>query len=164
MLKSDEYLRYAQEKEDPEIKNPTVVQERGFKKGHCANPRGRPPGVKDWRQKLAEGLREHAPAIINKCVDMALDGDQRMIQLCIDKIIPNRRIELLDAPVLKKIDGTQGSVLAASEHINNALADNVISVDQAIKAQAVLEGHQRIINAINVEERVKKLEELFNQK
>lgn len=62
-----------------------------FKKGQSGNPSGRPKGTKDKRTELRELLRPHAPVLVEKAVEMALDGDTTALKICLDRIIPAMR-------------------------------------------------------------------------
>jgi len=62
-----------------------------FQKGQSGNPSGRPKGAKDKRTELRELLQPHAPALIEKAVEMALDGDTTALKMCLDRIIPAMR-------------------------------------------------------------------------
>ena len=62
-----------------------------FQKGQSGNPSGRPKGTKDKRTELRELLQPHAPALIEKAVEMALEGDTTALKMCLDRIIPAMR-------------------------------------------------------------------------
>ena len=59
-----------------------------FERGQSGNPTGRPPGTKDKRTALRELLEPHAPALIEKAVSLALEGDITAIKICLDRLIP----------------------------------------------------------------------------
>ena len=67
-----------------------------FEKGKSGNPKGKPKGAKDKRTELRALLEPHAPALIQKAVDMALAGDTVALKLCLDRIIPSMRSIDLD--------------------------------------------------------------------
>lgn len=62
-----------------------------FKKGQSGNPKGRPAGTKDKRRELRALLEPHAPALIEKAVQMALKGDTTALRLCLDRLLPPMR-------------------------------------------------------------------------
>ena len=69
-----------------------VVHKGQFPKGVSGNPAGRPKGSKNaitlLRQSLELQLREQAGpdmgSVLEKCIELALDGDTRMIKLLLD--------------------------------------------------------------------------------
>lgn len=70
-----------------------VIEHKGrFVKGVSGNPAGRPKGSKNaitlLRQSLELQLREQAGpdmgSVLDKCIELALDGDTRMIKLLLD--------------------------------------------------------------------------------
>lgn len=66
-----------------------------FQRGKSGNPAGRPKGSKDKRTELRALLEPHAPALVQKAVEQALDGDTAALKLCLDRLIPPvRSIEI----------------------------------------------------------------------
>jgi len=59
-----------------------------FEKGQSGNPNGRPKGVRDKRTAARELLEPHIPDLVQKAVDMALQGDTVALRICIDRCIP----------------------------------------------------------------------------
>ena len=59
-----------------------------FEKGKSGNPNGRPKGVRDKRTAARELLEPHIPDLVQKAVDMALQGDTAALRICIDRCIP----------------------------------------------------------------------------
>jgi len=63
--------------------NPAMV------KGKAMNPLGRPKGTRNRYTLLArEMMTEKGPDIVQKIVDMAMDGDVHCLKMCIDRILP----------------------------------------------------------------------------
>ena len=60
-----------------------------FKKGTSGNPAGRPKGIPDKRTEIRDLLKPHAPALVEKAVQLALQGEQTALKLCLDKVIPS---------------------------------------------------------------------------
>lgn len=58
-----------------------------FKSGESGNPSGRPVGVKDRRTALRQLLIPHATDLVQKAVDMALEGDTTALKMCLDRCI-----------------------------------------------------------------------------
>lgn len=63
-----------------------------FKPGQSGNPKGRPKGSKNKTKALAEGLiGNNASKIVRKVIEMALNGDQACLKMCMDRIVPAQR-------------------------------------------------------------------------
>lgn len=54
----------------------------------CNRPTGRKKGVPDRRTKLRDLLEPHAPALVERVLAAALDGDMVAMKLCLDRICP----------------------------------------------------------------------------
>ena len=60
-----------------------------FKPGTSGNPAGRRRGSKNKATELRKLLDPYAPMLVEKAVQMALEGNTTALKLCIDKLIPN---------------------------------------------------------------------------
>ena len=55
--------------------------------------RGRPRGSRNKTTLLAqEMLQSQAPAVVNKCLELALEGDAVALRLCLERVAPVRSI------------------------------------------------------------------------
>jgi hypothetical protein len=64
--------------------NPAFV--KGMK---SLNPKGRPKGsVNKYTLLSREMMTEQGPAIVQKVMDMAMDGNVHCLKMCIDRILP----------------------------------------------------------------------------
>ena len=73
-----------------------VKKRRGnpnFYKGMQAlNPEGRPKGSLNKYTKLSRELMStKGPEIVNKVIEMALEGDRHCLKMCMDRIIPTSK-------------------------------------------------------------------------
>jgi hypothetical protein len=60
-----------------------------WKKGVSANPAGRPKGcVRKYTALSRELMTERGPAIVQKVIEMAMEGDVHCLKMCIDRILP----------------------------------------------------------------------------
>ena len=125
-----------------------------FQAGESGNPNGRPKGTPDKRNELRKLLTPHAPALVEKAVQKALEGDTSALKLCLDRCIaplrsitgsvaiesggslPERGQKTLDAIYSGEIDALTGSALLG------ALADQA-----------------KLVEMTEFEERLRKLEE-----
>lgn len=59
-----------------------------FQPGHSGNPAGRPKGALNKQSKMATLLESRSEDIINKMIDLALEGDTVALRLCIERLLP----------------------------------------------------------------------------
>lgn len=56
--------------------------------GPSPNPKGRPPGIVDKRQKLQKAFADDAPAIARVVVAKALEGDMQAANIALARVAP----------------------------------------------------------------------------
>lgn len=57
-----------------------------------ANPKGRPKGSLNKYTELSRTLMsERGPEIVEKVIEMALEGDRTCLKMCMDRILPPKR-------------------------------------------------------------------------
>ena len=59
-----------------------------FKPGCSGNPHGRPRGALSKRTQLSKLLEPRAVELVEKMIELALDGDAQALRLCIERLIP----------------------------------------------------------------------------
>lgn len=127
-----------------------------FQKGKSGNPGGKKPGTKDKRTELRALLQPHAAELLQKAVDMALEGDQAALRMCLDRICPT--IKATAEPVETDIP-TTGTLAEQGQALFQAVAKGKISSDEASSLMSILAGQVRIIEATSLDDRIKTLEE-----
>lgn len=56
------------------------------------NPKGRPKGsVGKYTQLSRELMSERGPEIVNKVIELAMEGDTTCLKMCLDRILPPKR-------------------------------------------------------------------------
>jgi len=66
--------------------NPKLV------KGVCLNPKGRPKGsVNKFTVLSRELMSTKGPQIVEKVIEMALEGDRICLKMCMDRILPTTK-------------------------------------------------------------------------
>lgn len=122
-----------------------------FKKGKSGNPSGRPPGIEDRRTRFRRMVETRAPELIDKAVEKALDSDQQMVRLLLERLLPARpRDEVLPLQLAGDPSTMARHVLSNLESITPSEAAALL---QGIAASA------RVIEADELERRIAKLEE-----
>ena len=88
-----------------------------YKKGQSGNPKGRPKGIQDRRNQLRELLGSRSKEIVEKAVEMALEGDPTAMRLVVERLVPAlpRREDSVPIPELAK----SGSLSEQSEAVTH---------------------------------------------
>ena len=56
------------------------------------NPKGRPKGsVNKYTELSRELMSESGPAIVNKVIELAMNGDTTCLKMCMDRIVPTTK-------------------------------------------------------------------------
>ena len=137
----------------------TVGKQRGkpFEKGQSGNPNGRPEGSRNKATILAQVLLDgQAEELIQKCVQMALDGDSTAMRLCIERLVPPRK----DSPVnldLPKMEGVEDTVKAMSV-ISSGVAEREITPSEGQILSGMVENYRKAIETTELEQRISELE------
>jgi len=111
-----------------------------FQQGQSGNPSGRPKGSQNKRTQLIKLFEPHAEALVQKVIELALEGDMNAMRIALDRLIP--RIKNEPDPVsitLPHIDATLDN--PSSVVYNEILAElsgQEISLDQAKSILAIL--------------------------
>jgi hypothetical protein len=98
-----------------------------FEKGQSGNPAGKPKGAKDKRTELRELLRPHAPALVEKAVELALSGDLTALKLCLDRVMP----PLKATPECVALPLPGESLLEKGETILTAVSEGRITPEES---------------------------------
>ena len=132
---------------------PKKARGRPFPRG---NP-GRPPGSRNKTTRLLEQLAEgHAEQLMQKAVDMALNGDVACLRMLLDRVSPSRKDRPvdIDTPPIK----TSEDLLMAINSIWWRLGDGRLTPAEAGATIEVLERSTRVIELQDVLKRIEALE------
>ena len=130
-----------------------------FQKGQSGNPKGRPHGT-TRTGKLIAMLEPHAPALVDKVVELALNGDTTALRLCLERLYPALKAKEEAIPI-DDLDAN-ASVSEQAKSVINALAQGELSTAQASSVMQSLSAQARIIEIDELEQRVRQLEEVNN--
>jgi hypothetical protein len=126
--------------------------EPGNKLGH-----GRPRGSRNKTTQMAqELLNSYAEPIIRKCMAIALKGDSKALQLCVDRILPARRE--LPIKIGRLSLGTAAELSKASELVTQKVAEGRLAPGQGQAFAELLEQRRKIIETDDLERRLQALE------
>jgi hypothetical protein len=70
-----------------------------FQSGQSGNPNGRPRGIPNPHAKLRKAIEGHVPAIIDRLVQAALDGDTAAASLLLSRCLAAVKPESVSLPV-----------------------------------------------------------------
>ena len=97
--------------------NPKLV------KGVCLNPKGRPKGsVNKFTVLSRELMSTKGPQIVEKVIEMALEGDRICLKMCMDRILPTTK-----AVELRSSEGSGNIVINVG-----GLADNFGKIEESV--------------------------------
>lgn len=129
-----------------------------FRKGQSGNPAGKPKGARHKTTMAVDALLDgEAAKLTRKAVDMALAGDTVALRLCLDRIAPVRK----DRPVTFTLPPitTTADVVKASAALLAAVSTGELTPSEAAELGKLVEAHVRAIEASEIEERLRRLEE-----
>ena len=132
--------------------------ERGrFLRGRSGNPAGRPRGCLDHVNRAAQILLAgEGAALTRRAIELALDGDQAALRLCLERVLGpcrERAVEFVMPPIKSAADlATAMSAVAA------ATAQGAITPREAMQLGQVVEAYVRAVEATEFERRLKALE------
>jgi hypothetical protein len=126
-----------------------------WKKGVSGNPRGRPPGVQDRRQRMQKALGTDASTLIDVVKARAMAGDMQAASLILARLIPVAKAE--GALVNFAFDASQ-PLAAQVEAVLQAVADGHLSPDVARQVVDVIDRLAGVRQADDLAARITALE------
>src|SRR5260370_42147436 len=113
-----------------------------WKKGASGIRAGRPTGSRNqstmFFQELLSGQGE---AVIQKGIELSLNGDTRALSICWDRLLPPRKERTIELPLPSVSDAK--SVSAALASVVTAVAEGTITPGEAESLARVLETQMR---------------------
>ena len=125
-----------------------------FQPGESGNPDGRPVGSKDKRTQYRELFEPHADDLIQKAIDLALDGDTTCLKMCIDRLVSPFRAK--DATIT--LDDITGTLTEKGEKIITAMSNGEVTPADTSSMLSALAAQSRIIEIEELEKRISDLE------
>jgi hypothetical protein len=128
-----------------------------FKPGESGNPNGRSAGSRNKASLAVEALLEgEAQALGRKAIEVALTGDVQALRLCLDRIAPLRRARVsVELPELH----SAADLPAALAALVKLIGDGALAPDEGAAIGAVLEQQRRAIELVEIDERLRAIEE-----
>ena len=108
---------------------------------------------------IFEELVPHGGALVSKAVSLALQGDQQMLALCLNKLIPNIRPVDRTASFKK----FSGSLTERGEKVLKAMATGQVTPGEASALLSALQAQAKLVEADELAQRVEVLERAAGQ-
>jgi hypothetical protein len=130
---------------------------RPFRPGQSGNPAGRPRGARDVATRLVEALTQgEAEEIARKAVDLAKEGDSRIVKALLDRLAPAPRARFVPF-ALPPLDAIE-DVPKATAALIAGVAEGEITPGEAAELARLVDAHIRAIELAELEERLAALE------
>ena len=133
-----------------------------FQKGQSGNPRGRPKGARNAATLACEALLDgQAEALMQKAIQMALNGDTIALRLCLERIYPPRK----DRPVTFPLPpiNTPLDVADAMSAVLNAVATGRLTPADAAEISKVVACIVDAFEATNLTDRHVRIDKLSDE-
>jgi hypothetical protein len=120
--------------------------------------RGRPRGSRNKTTLAARTLMEsYAEPVVRRCLKGALEGDQKLIQICMDRLVPVFRE--LPVRIGKLPLNNLGEVSRASATVIQKVAAGQLTPSQGNLVAQIIEQHRKVLETEELEKRLRALEE-----
>ncbi len=133
-----------------------------FVKGHSGNPNGRPVGS-GYKQKLfMQHIMPIKEELIAKMKEMALAGNEQMLKLLIERILPKPT----DTPVSFHLDQNkldESSLLEASEDMLRRVSDGDLLPDEGKNVSDLIKGHRDALVLQTLSKQMQELQDRFEK-
>jgi hypothetical protein len=120
------------------------------------NP-GRPPGAKNRTTRLVEQLvGDEAERLTRKLIELALAGDVRCLQYCLDRLMPQRsgRPVDLQLPAIENVNDVAPALAAVATAVN----DGILTAEDAAHLVCLIERYAKAYETHNLAARLDALE------
>lgn len=125
-----------------------------WKAGQSGNPKGRPPGANSMTN-LRKQIAEHLPAIIEKQIELALEGDRLAARLLIERVLPPvKAVEPVHPFTMP-----DGSLSDQGRHVMRLMADGELATSQGAQLLTALGTMAKVKEVDELERRLSALED-----
>lgn len=126
-----------------------------FQPGQSGNPAGRPRGIPNPQARLRKAIEQHVPAILERLVAAALDGDVAAASLLLSRALAPLRPEAL----AQAIPEAGETLEQRAEAVAAATLSGEVSTGAAADLMAILQSQARIKELVELEARIAALEQ-----
>ena len=127
-----------------------------FEKGKSGNRAGRKPGT-GKHQQFRKIIEAKAPDLIKKAISMALEGDQKMMAMCLDRVLPALRT--VDTPITVPDLQSADTLLEKAHGAINGIFSGDITVQDGLNIAQACANIARVSETAEQEEQLGQLED-----
>jgi hypothetical protein len=131
-----------------------------FQSGQSGNPEGRPKGIKDKRTLFVEIIESRKEELLNKALDMALAGDQQMMRVLLDRLLPAKPKD----NQLSNINDFTGATSKKCEKIIASIVDGMITPYEGVVLLQAMKISVELVEFTSVQNRVTAIETILNRR
>lgn len=130
-----------------------------FSPGKCPNPKGRPKGTGHRQQLFNSLVLPKGQEILNKALSLALDGNEAMLKVLLDRLLPSKPI---DEPInlnLQNALPTNSEELAKlAQSIIAKVAVGELTPSEGKELSSVIQNYQQLLSSTEFSNRLAELE------
>lgn len=130
-----------------------------FKPGQSGNPNGRPKGVGVRAQLFNALVAPYKEELIAKAMEMALGGNESMMRLLLDRLLPAKPVD--DPIAIGKIEGT---LAEKGEKVLTAITEGELTPTEGNAVLDAFASQAKIIESTKLSNLAEELEKLHNDK
>lgn len=136
-----------------------------FQTGESGNPNGRPKGTGHRQRLFNDFVSPHQEALIDTALKMALTGNESMLRLFLERMLPAKPTDdsifiSLPSGDLKQAD----SLLACGERILQAIAQGEITSEKGNSLMRLIEVQRKNIEMTDLSTRLDEIERTLKQR
>ncbi|KTD73916.1 hypothetical protein [Legionella tucsonensis] len=136
-----------------------------FKSGISGNPNGRPKGTGSRQQLFSSFVEPHQAALFETAINLALDGNEAMLRLFLDRMLPAKPTD--DAVTVQLPSTNDNSALTLSmrgEAILQAVSLGEITPEQGKAIMGVIDTQRKNIETSDLSIRLQEIERTLKQR
>ena len=136
-----------------------------FKSGISGNPTGRPKFSGSRQQLFSSLVEPHKEALFETAINLALDGNEAMLRLFLERMLPTKpsdepvALSFLDSDTTKT-----DALLDLGESILKATSQSELTPQQAKTLMSSLEIQRKQIETSELADRIKAIEHVLKQR
>jgi len=143
--------------------NPGRNPDGTFARGNAINLAGKPKGTRHKATRLAEALLDgQVEGLMQRAVQMAMDGDASVMRAILDRLLPPRRERPVDLDMPKITDAKD--LIDASSALMQAVADGELVPGEAAALGQLVGNVAQAVETFQNAERIARLEEALSQR